>query len=122
MTEPAPGDRIRADVEPAESLADQIAEAALAHPAVVRLHGGPHGTIAAYLPGRQVTGVRAGAPGEPVEVGVVLRLAGPLPELVDAVRTRVLDVTGPVQVDITVVDVVTSEDEEAPGEDEASRG
>ncbi|MBB5068293.1 hypothetical protein [Saccharopolyspora gloriosae] len=119
MTESAPGDRGRVTPEGDDRLADRIAEAVHTHPAVARLDGGVHGTIAAYLPGRQVTGVRASGAGEPVEVGVVLRMTDPLPEIVAALRQRVLAVTGPVPVDITVVDVITSDDADAPSGSEA---
>ncbi len=120
MTESAPGDHGRDDPEVEEQLADRVARAVLTHPSVTRLHGGAYGTIAAYLPGRQVTGVRVGEPGEPVEVGVVLRLTEPLPGIVAALRQRVLAVTGPAPVDITVVDVITSDEADAPGQDEAA--
>ncbi|WP_243789101.1 hypothetical protein [Saccharopolyspora gloriosae] len=118
MTESAPGDRGREAPE-GEEIADRIAEVVRAHPAVARLDGGAHGNIAAYLPGRQVTGVRASDAGSAVEVGVVLRMTDPLPEIVDALRKQVLAVTGPVPVDITVVDVITSEDADTPGGSEA---
>lgn len=119
MTESAPGDRGRETPEGEDQLADRIAEEVRGRPAVARLDGGVHGTIATYLPGRQVTGVRASGAGEPVEVGVVLRMTAPLPEIVAALRQRVLAVTGPVPVDITVVDVITSEDADTTGGSEA---
>jgi len=95
-----------------ETTADRVAAAVLAHPAVARLHGGSFGTIASYLPGRRITGVRAGEPGEGVEVGVVLRLDRPMPEVVQQLRRSIAEIAGPGPVDITIGDVVTAE--EAP--------
>jgi len=51
--------------------ADAIAAAALACQGVVSLHGGPLGDVAAYLPGRTVSGVRLAE--DRVEVHVVAR-------------------------------------------------
>ncbi|MBK0868618.1 hypothetical protein INP57_17525 [Saccharopolyspora sp. HNM0986] len=104
-------------------IAERVAAAVRAHPAVAELHGGPFGTIASHLPGRRVTGVRADSAGEPVEVGVVLRLIDPLPGIVAQLRELVAEVTGPAPVDITVVDVRTAEDVDAddPGTGEADR-
>lgn len=98
----APGD-IAPSTEPV--LADAIADALLAHPAVARLDGGPFGTVASYLPGRRVVGVRAAEPGAGVEVAVVVRLGRPLPEVVDELRDRVRRVAGAVPVDVTIADV-----------------
>ncbi|SDM73314.1 hypothetical protein [Allokutzneria albata] len=92
-------------------LADTVAEAVLAHPAVHRLDPGPFGALASYLPGRRVEGVRAAGPGEPVEIGVVLKLGGPVPEVVADLRARVREVAGDVPVDVTVTDVVLAGDD-----------
>ncbi|MDR7303196.1 hypothetical protein [Haloactinomyces albus] len=92
-------------------LADRVAETVLQHPSVLRLHGGEFGVIATPLPGRRVTGVRTGAPGEPIEVSVTLRLDRPLPEIISELRHRVAMVAGDVAIDITVSDVVTTEEE-----------
>ncbi len=100
---------------PAEP-ADRIAEAVLQHPCVRRLDGGEFGTIASYLPGRRVVGVRAGERGEPVEVSVVLLLDRPLPEIVADLRRRVSAVAGPVAVDITISDIVTGEGDDDPAD------
>lgn len=93
-----------------ETTADRVAAAVLAHPAVAWLHGGSFGTIASHLPGRRITGVRTGEDDEGVEVGVVLRLGEPLPEVVTELRERVAGVVGTMPVDITVGDVVTAEE------------
>ncbi|MFB9908357.1 hypothetical protein [Allokutzneria oryzae] len=95
---------------PTTEPADAIAEAVLAHPSVRRLDAGAFGSITSYLPGRRVDGVRAGGPGEPVEIGVVLTLGRPLPEVVADLRERVRRVGGDVPVDVTVADVVTGPD------------
>ncbi|MFC4950206.1 hypothetical protein [Pseudonocardia sp. GCM10023141] len=87
------------------SLVEQVAAVVTAHPAVAGLHGGPFGAVATYLPGRRLAGVRVGATGEPVEVGVVLRLGAPIPDVVRALRTAVAPLVGGVPVDITVEDI-----------------
>lgn len=85
--------------------AREIAELVSAHPSVVRLVGGPFNAIATYLPGERLVGVYLGDPGEPVELGVVLRLDRPLPPVLADLRAQVSAVCGGVPVDITVADV-----------------
>lgn len=100
-----------------ENIADEpdeagrVAEAVLSHPSVAALHGGRHGVITTPMPGRKITGVRWENGADPVEIGVVLRLDRPLPEVVGELRARVRSVLGSKPVDITVVDVVTEEPE-----------
>ena len=78
----------------------------LAHPGVVRLSGGPFGTVASYLPGRRVVGVRLPLEQtDPVEIAVVARLGVPLPRLAEELGAAVVAVLGPVAVDVTVADV-----------------
>lgn len=86
--------------------ATELAEAVRAHPAVVELSGGPYATVATYLPGERLLGVRIGEPGEPVEISVVLRLVGPLPGIVAELRRLVSARCGGAPVDVTVTDVV----------------
>ncbi|MBA3905271.1 MAG: hypothetical protein H0X35_01090 [Pseudonocardiales bacterium] len=87
-------------------LAEAVAEIVLAHPAVVRLSGGPFGTIASYLPGRRVVGVRLPfAESDPVEVAVVARMGAVLPVLAVELSEAVADVLGPAVLDLTVTDV-----------------
>ncbi len=76
-----------------------------AHPAVARLHGGRFGDVATHLPGRRLIGVRIGQAAEPVEIGVVLRLGRPIPEVVRALRLLVSAMCGGAPVDVTVADV-----------------
>lgn len=84
--------------------AGDVAAAVLAHPAVARLDGGPFGTVASYLPGRRrVVGVRLG---DTVEIGVVVRLGRPLPELAEELAAAVRGVLGQVPVEVTFSDVV----------------
>ena len=83
--------------------ADLVASAVLAHPCVIRLDGGEFGVIATPLPGRRVTGVRVRD--DSTEVGVVLRLERPLPEVVAELRAAIEQAAGAGPVDITVVDV-----------------
>jgi hypothetical protein len=88
------------------TLAEQVAAAVGAHPSVVRLHGGTFGDLATYLPGRRLVGVRLGAAGEPVELGVVLLLDRPIPGVVRSLRRLVSGMCGGAQVDVTVGDVI----------------
>ncbi|MGH3971959.1 MAG: hypothetical protein ACRDS9_01325 [Pseudonocardiaceae bacterium] len=104
---PPPG---RQDQQPESGqLADAIAAAVRAHPAVADLDGGPFGAIACYLPGRRVVGVRVGESGGPVEVSVVARLGTPLPQLATELRRLITAVTGSRVVDLTINDVITGD-------------
>ena len=86
-----------------EDLAERIAAAVRAVPAVHDLHGGVFGEVATYLPGRQVGGVRLTERGCEIHVAAVAGI--PLAETVAAVRVAVAPlVAGPV--DIVVEDVV----------------
>ena len=86
----------------ATDLPELIEKAVLSCPSVARLDRGQYGTVASYLPGRQVVGVSVG---ERVEVAVVLRLATPVPVAVNDIRARVRDVAGDLPVDVTVADL-----------------
>ena len=92
------------EIDPAR-LAREVAAAVTAHPAVARLHGGPFGAIATPLPGGRLVGVWIGTRGEPVELGVVLHLDRPIPEVVPELRREVARVCGGAAVDVTVADV-----------------
>ncbi len=87
------------------TLAERVAAAVTAHPAVAGLHGGVFGAVVTYLPGRRLTGVRIGEPDEPVELGVVLHLDRPFPDVVRSLRRVVSEMCGGATVDITVADV-----------------
>jgi hypothetical protein len=63
------------------------------------------GDVVTYLPGRRLTGVRVGMGDEPVELGVVLVLDRPIPEVVRALRHEVSRMCSGAAVDITVADV-----------------
>ncbi|KAA5830022.1 hypothetical protein ABT337_09435 [Saccharopolyspora hirsuta] len=93
---------------PEQVFASELADRVLAHPAVVRLHGGQFGEIATYQPGRRITGVRVGD--RAVEVAVVLRLDRPLPEVLAELRGELTAAAGGIPVDITVADVITPAD------------
>jgi hypothetical protein len=84
----------------------QLAAAVLAHPAVESLDGGPFGTVASYLAGGRILGVRIGVDGEPVALAVVARYGTPLPQLADELGAVVRGLLGPVAVDVTFSDVV----------------
>ena len=93
--------------------AEQVAAAVLAHPAVARLHAGPYGTIASYLPGRRVDGVRIAEDGSSVELAVVVELTavGPgrsIPAVAEQLRAAVRELTGDVRVDVLIVDLVNA--------------
>lgn len=92
-------------------LAETIANDLLAHPSVMGMSGGPLGVLATHLPGRKVTGVRMQGPGEPVEVGVILRLGDPLPRVTEELRGRVRTLAGNVPVNVTVTDVTEAASE-----------
>jgi hypothetical protein len=92
------------------ALAERVAGAVTAHPSVARLHGGQFGAIATYLPGRRLIGVRIGAGDEPVELGVVLHLDRPIPEVVPVIRREVSRLCGGAAVDITVADLELPDD------------
>lgn len=96
----------RTDRDQDRDLAETIADDLLAHPSVVGMSGGPLGVLATHLPGRKVTGVRTQGPGEPVEVGVTVRLGDPLPRVTEELRGRVRALAGNVPVNVTVTDVV----------------
>lgn len=102
-TAPAPRRSQRAD--PGQ-LAQAVAAAVRAHPAVADLDGGPFGAIASYLPGRRVLGVRIGEAPGPVEVSVVARLGTPLSQLAAELRDVITAVAGSRPVDVTVNDVI----------------
>jgi hypothetical protein len=86
-------------------LAQRVAAAVAAHPAVAGLHGGIYGSVTTYLPGRKLLGVRIGEGDEPVEVAVVLRADRPIPETVRSLRSAVSRLCGGAAVDITVADI-----------------
>ena len=89
----------------AGGLTERVADALLAHPDVVRLSGGPYGSIATYLPGRRLAGVALGDGDEPARIGVVLRLGAPVPTTADMLRALVASETGAQRVDVVVTDV-----------------
>ncbi len=96
----------------------EVAAAVLAHPGVIRLDGGPFGTVASHLPGRRrILGVRIGVDDEPVEVAVVARLGLPLPRLAEELGAAVRALLGPVAVEVTVSDVAPVAVPARPGDD-----
>jgi len=88
-----------------QDIAAALRRAILDHPAVRRLDGGTFGVIATYAPGQRLIGVRVIGENQPVEIGVVLGLDRPLPEVADELRTVARRVVGDVRVDVTVCDV-----------------
>lgn len=97
-------------------LADAVAARVAEHPSVVALDAGPFGTVATHLPGRRVVGVTIDDTGATVQLGVVVRLDTPLPQLVVELRQWVSTVTGAATVHVLVADIVTGEpDDGEPG-------
>jgi len=86
-------------------LAERVAAAVSAHPAVARLDAGVFGEVATHRTGGRLIGVRIGQRPEPVEIGVVLHLGRPLPEVADALRMLVSAMCAGAPVDVTVADV-----------------
>ena len=101
------------------ALADAIAQRVLDHPAVAHLHGGPFGTVASYLPGRRVVGVRVDETDGLVDLSVVLWVGVPLRQAVADLRRVVVEVAGPVVVNVTVADLHSAEDDASGAEDDA---
>jgi hypothetical protein len=98
-------------------LAERIAGAVLAHPAVARLHAGPFGAIASYLPGRRVDGVKIAHDGSTVDLAVVVDLAAlesgrPIPLVAQQLRAAVRELTGDARVDVLIVDLVQTQQNE----------
>ncbi|GAA5142907.1 hypothetical protein GCM10023340_07170 [Nocardioides marinquilinus] len=110
-----------ADAHHAATTADRIAAAVTAVPGVVGLHGGAHGEVATYLPGRRVTGVRLRD--ERCSVHVVLEWGSALLETSERVRAAAQAHLGGTDgpsggagpVDVVVEDVVAPAAPGAPG-------
>jgi hypothetical protein len=85
----------------------QVADVVLAHPAVVRLDGGPFGTVASHLPGRRLVGIRLAVAPEPVEVAVVVRWpwSAPLTAVAAEIEAAVRSVVGDRAVAVSIADV-----------------
>ncbi|WP_214405941.1 hypothetical protein [Pseudonocardia lacus] len=103
MSAPGP---LPATVEERDALAERVSAAVLAVPGVAGPHGGRYNDIATFRAGGRLVGVRIGEGAEPVEVGVVLRLDRPIPDVVADVRDAASRLCGGAAVDITVGDVV----------------
>jgi hypothetical protein len=86
----------------ADALAEPVAAAVLACPAVVRLSAGPFGTVGTYLPGRRVTGIQI--TDDEVTVRVVARPV-PLRTLETQVRAAVAALVPGVPVHLGVDDI-----------------
>lgn len=88
-----------------------VAAAALGCPLVANLTGGRFGEVATYLPGRRILGIRS-VDGE-IEIHVVARWGGPLPEVADAVRAAAARVAGGMPVAVFIDDIELPEMKEA---------
>jgi len=85
------------------TLADAVAAVVRGLGGVARLSGGKAGQVATYLPGRRVTGVRIMS--DTVEVHLVARWMGSLPQLADDVRAALAPLVGGRAVSVTVEDI-----------------
>ncbi|WP_430333805.1 hypothetical protein [Rhodococcus sp. ACT016] len=92
------------------STAERAAAAALAVPGVAGLHGGEFGTVATYLPGRRVTGIRIDD--DACAVHVTARYPADLFATAERVRAVVREVVD-VPVDVTIEDVIENPDSTA---------
>jgi hypothetical protein len=105
MTAPAAGTTAVPSPPDPAALAERVAAAVAAHPAVAALHRGIYGDVTTYLPGRRLVGVRIGEGDEPVEVAVMLRADRPIPDVVRSLRREVSRLCGGAAVNITVADI-----------------
>ncbi len=88
-------------------MAERAAAAALAVPGVAGLHGGEFGTVATYLPGRRVTGIRIDD--DTCAVHVTVRYPADLFATAEGIRAAVRAVVA-VPVDVTIEDLADSPD------------
>jgi hypothetical protein len=86
---------------------DPIAAAALGCPLVAGLHGGRHGQVATYLPGRRVTGIRITE--DEVSIHVVAHYPTVMDEVAQQVRSAVAPFTAGLAVNVTIEDLSTSD-------------
>lgn len=94
--------------DPVEPSAAELAEVALAHPAVVRLYPGRYGEVGTYLPGRRIAGVRVSVDG--IEIHLVVRIGVPVHLVAAQVREAVRPVAGGLAVHIVVADLIDPAD------------
>ena len=90
---------------------EAIAARVMTCPSVVDLSGGPTGSVATYLPGRRVPGVRVH--GGYLEVHVVGRWDVPIPALASEVRAAVAGLVDGHSVEIVVEDLADARVETA---------
>jgi hypothetical protein len=102
-----------------DELAERIAAAVLAHPAVANMHAGPFGSVASHLPGRRLDGVRVDGGGSSVQVAVAVHFGQPLRRVANELRSAVRELAGDVPVDVLIADLVMPEQTQprAPMED-----
>jgi hypothetical protein len=86
---------------------DPIAAAVLACPLVAGLHGGRHGHVATYLPGRRVTGIRITE--DEVSIHLVAHYPAAMDEVARQVRNAVAPFTAGLAVQLTIEDLSTSD-------------
>ena len=101
------------DVDP-----ELVAAAVTSCPAVAAMSGGPVGTVATYLPGRAVVGVRSDP--DRVEVHVVLRHGATVSEAAGQIRRALVGRVGDRAVDIAFEDVADPQESSGPSTPPAS--
>ncbi len=92
--------------EPSEVVAtqaDALAAAVLACPLVAGLHGGAHGHVATYLPGRRVAGIVLTP--QQVRVHVTGRYPATMTEIADQVRAAATPHAAGLPVWVTIEDL-----------------
>jgi uncharacterized alkaline shock family protein YloU len=89
---------------------ERVASTVAQCPSVVELSGGPFGTVATYLPGRRVTGVRIDT--RTVEVHVIGKWGVPVPALASEIRSALVPVLDGERVAVVVEDIAMPAGEE----------
>lgn len=88
------------------SAVERAAAATLSVPGVAGLHGREFGTVATYLPGRRVTGIRLGDTG--CAVHITVRYPADLFAVAESVRTAVRPIVD-TAVDVTIEDLTADQ-------------
>jgi hypothetical protein len=85
---------------------DDLAERLLASPHIVRLSGGPMGTVATYLPGRRIPGLRVGDD-DRIEIHVVMAPSSTVDDIEAGVIRALDDASSLGSLHIDDIDIVT---------------
>ncbi|MFD6882339.1 hypothetical protein [Rhodococcus sp. NPDC060084] len=96
---------------PDPEVADLVAEIVTGVAGVAGLNSGPFGSVATYLPGRRIPGIRLGPEG--CAVHITAEYPADLSALADTVRALVEAVVGP-PVHVTIEDVHLEQKQVSP--------